>query len=191
MDLIRPYKVYPQRAFTLEETKRPAQRAWTLKETKIPHRPNSSSRAPRPRRDVQGAMIVNPSFQRYNEPVEAVHEEDLEPQLMAPPPVAHGPRRVAIKRENINVVRECEWNVKGIKEKTPISGKLVFLLGTVFLTSIVSLALTLLILFGSVGTRNCSCGDKQGKENNNNSTAFFFQFQHKDIVVYSCMVEYK
>ena len=164
MSLFHPYKVRPQRSWTLEETKIPPQRAWTVEETKIPHRPNSTVRAPR--RDFRGAVVVNPSFQqRYNE-----SEEDMEPQVMETPlvPHAHGPHRVTIKRENINVVRECEWDVKSIKddnfgEKTLLSKKLIVLIGLVCVTSIVSLLLTLLILFGSVETRNCSCGGNKGK----------------------------
>lgn len=162
MSLFHPFKVHPQRSWTLEETKIPLQRAWTVEETKIPHRPNSTIRAPR--RDFRGAVVVNPSFQqRYNE-----SEEDMEPQVMETPPVPHGPHRVAIKRENINVVRQCERDVKSIKddnlgEKTLLSKKLSVLIGVVCVTSIVSLVLTLLILFGSVEAGNCSCGGNKGK----------------------------
>ncbi len=151
---IHPYKVHPERT-----------RAWTMEETKIPHRPNSSSRPTR--RDFQRPVVVNPVFQQqFNEQTESVHEEDMEPTLMEAPQ-AQGQRRVT-KRENINVVRECEWDVKDIKDenlsrKTPLSRPLVILLGMVCLTSIVSLLLTLLILFGSVGVGNCSCSDNAGK----------------------------
>ncbi|CAH3140962.1 unnamed protein product [Porites lobata] len=156
-----PYKIHPsRRTWTLEETKIP-QRAWTLEETQIPHRPNSARRAP-PRRDIRGALLVNPSFQRSNEPV---LEENMEPQMMeAPMPRApSGHHRVAIKRENINLVRECEWDVKSLKDendgriKTTLSKPLTLILGFVCLTSLASLLLTLLVVFGSVGTGNCPC----------------------------------
>ncbi|KAM7443722.1 hypothetical protein ABFA07_007604 [Porites harrisoni] len=156
-----PYKIHPsRRTWTLEETKIP-QRAWTLEGTQIPHRPNSTRRAP-PRRDIRGAVLVNPSFQRSNEPV---LEENMEPQMMeAPMPRApSGHHRVAIKRENINLVRECEWDVKSLKDdndgriKTTLSKPLTLILGFVCLTSLASLLLTLLVVFGSVGTRNCPC----------------------------------
>ncbi|XP_078349489.1 uncharacterized protein LOC144634413 isoform X1 [Oculina patagonica] len=149
---IHPYKVHPERT-----------RAWTMEETKIPHRPNSTSRSSR--RDFQRAVIVNPVFQQqFNEATESVHEEELEPTLMEDPQ-AQGPRRVT-KRENINVIRECEWDVKDIKDeagrRTPLNRPLVALLGVVCLTSFASFLLTLLILFGSVETRNCSCRDNAG-----------------------------
>ena len=162
-----PYKIHPsRRTWTLEETKIP-QRAWTLEETQIPHRPNSARRAP-PRRDIRGALLVNPSFQRSNEPV---LEENMEPQMMeAPMPRApSGHHRVAIKRENINLVRECEWDVKSLKDdndgriKTTLSKPLTLILGFVCLTSLASLLLTLLVVFGSVGTGNCPCARNKGK----------------------------
>ena len=167
MAFMHPYKVHPQRSWTMEETKIPLQRAWTVEETKIPHRPNSASRSA-PRRAFRGSVVVNPTFQRYNDPVETVHEEDMEPQLMEAPPLSHGPHRVAIKRENINVVRECEWDVKSIKEdnfkeKASLGRPVAALIGVICVTSFVSLLLTLLILFGYVGTSNCSCsGATQG-----------------------------
>ncbi|KAJ7351848.1 hypothetical protein OS493_035153, partial [Desmophyllum pertusum] len=133
---LRPYKIYPEKP-----------RAWTMEETRIPHRPNSVSRPSR--RDFQRA-VINPAFQeQFNESRESVHEEDMEPTLMEVPQV-QGPRRVT-KRENINVTRECEWNVKDIKHDR-----------VVYVTSFVSLLLTLLILSGTVGARNCSCGDSNG-----------------------------
>ena len=166
MAYLHPYKIHPQRTWAMEETKIP-QRAWTLEETKIPHRPNSPSR--QPRRDFRGAVVVNPSFQRFKEqPVDPVREEDMEPQVMEAPRVSSGTHRVAIKRENINVVRECEWDVKSINDdnsrtKASLSRSLIVLLGAVCITSLVSLLLTLLILFGSVEIRKCSCGGKEGK----------------------------
>ncbi|KAJ7351857.1 hypothetical protein OS493_035162, partial [Desmophyllum pertusum] len=149
---LRPYKIYPEKP-----------RAWTMEETRIPHRPNSVSRPSR--RDFQRA-VINPAFQeQFNESRESVHEEDMEPTLMEVPQV-QGPRRVT-KRENINVTRECEWNVKDIKHdslggRTPLNRSLVAVLGVVCVTSFVSLLLTLLILSGTVGARNCSCGDSNG-----------------------------
>jgi len=110
---------------------------------------------------------MNPAFgQLYNEPVDTVREEDMEPQVMEAPPLQPGPHRVAIKRENINVVRQCEWDVKSmkddsLKEKPSLGRPLVTLIGVLCITSVASLLLTLLILFGSVGTRNCSCGGNQ------------------------------
>ena len=151
---IHPYKIHPE-----------GTRAWTMEETKIPHRPNSTSRPSR--RDFQRALVVNPAFQQqFNEPSESIDEEDMEPTLMEAPQ-AQGPRRVT-KRENINVIRECEWDVKDFKDeslgrRTPLNKPLVALLGVVCLTSAVSLLLTLLILSGSVGARNCSCTDNAGK----------------------------
>lgn len=135
-------------------------RAWTVEETKIPHRPNSA--IPPPRRAVQ--RTVN---QAYMQPIETAREEDMEPTLMEAPQTRKGPRRVT-KRENINLVRECEWDVKDIKDDSPrkrttLSKPLVFLLGAVCVTSCVSLMLTLLILFGSIEAGNCSCGDSKGK----------------------------
>lgn len=151
---IHPYKIHPERA-----------RAWTMEETKIPHRPNSASRPSR--RDFPIPVVVNPAFQQqFNEPTETVDEDGMEPTLMEAPQ-AQGPRRVT-KRENINVIRECEWDVKEIEDKnvgrkTPLNRPLVVLLTVVCLTSSVSLILTLLILSGSAGTRNCSCDGGAGK----------------------------
>ena len=109
---------------------------------------------------------MNPSFQRqFIDPTDSVDEEDMEPKLMEAPH-AQGPRRVT-KTENITVVRECEWDVENTKDDTlggkPPLNRSVALLVVVCLTSIVSLVLTLLILSGSVGVRNCSCIDNSGK----------------------------
>lgn len=151
---IHPYKIHPEKA-----------RAWTMEETKIPHRLNSPSRLSR--RDFPIPVVVNPAFQQqFHEPAKTVDEDGMEPTLMEAPQ-AQGPRRVT-KRENINVIRECEWDIKDIQDesvggKTPLNRPLVVLLTVVCLTSTVSLILTLLILSGSVGTRNCSCNDGAGK----------------------------
>lgn len=165
MAFIHRNKFVPQRAWTLEETKISGQRAWTVEETKLPHRPNSASAVPR----VFQGVVVNPSFQRPNETVETVHEEDLVgSQLTEPPQMPHTPHCTAIKRENINVLRE--WDVKSIKgenvrERALSSRPLVALMAIVSISSFLALLLTLLILFGSVETRNCSCSGNvnQGK----------------------------
>ena len=154
--LIHPNKVHPTPVRT---------RAWTTEKAKLPHRPNSVSRSSR--RHFPRAVIVNPAFQQqFNEHTELVHEDDMEPKLMEAPQ-AQGRRRVT-KRENINVIRECKWDVEDINDdspgkRTPLNRPLVILLAVVCLTSIVSLVLTLLILFGSVGVRNCSCSNNAGK----------------------------
>ena len=135
-----------------------------MEETRIPHRPNSTSRPSR--RDFQRAVVVNPAFQRqFIELTDPVDEDDMEPKLMEAPQ-AQRPRRVT-KTENITVRRECELEVKDTKDdnlgaKPPLNRSIVLLL-VVCLTSIISLVLTLLILSGSVGVRNCSCADSTGK----------------------------
>jgi len=148
-----PYKIHPERS-----------RAWTMEETRIPHRPQSTSRPSR--RDFQRAVVVNPAFQKqFIDPTHPVNEDDMEPKLMDTPQ-AQGPRRVT-KTENITVRRECEWDVEDTKDDSlggkPSFNKSIVLLGAVCLTSIVSLVLTLLILSGSVGVRNCSCTNNSGK----------------------------
>ena len=135
-----------------------------MEETKIPHRPKSTSRPSR--RDFQRAVVVNPAFQRQViDPTHLVDEEDMEPRLMETPQ-APRTRRVT-KTENITVRRECEWDVEDTKDDsligTPSLNKSIVLLVVVCLTSIVSLVLTLLILSGSVGVRNCSCSNNSGK----------------------------
>ena len=83
----------------LKKTKISGQRAWTVEETKIPPRPA----VPR----VFQGVVVNPSFQRPNETNETVHEEDfVRSQLTEPPQMPHTVHCTAIKRENINVLRE-------------------------------------------------------------------------------------
>ncbi|KAL9953415.1 hypothetical protein ACROYT_G040832 [Oculina patagonica] len=141
---IYPYKVHPERT-----------RARTKEEIKLPHRPISISRPTK--RDSQRALVVNPAFQRQlNELNESAHEEDMDPTLMKAPH-ARGARRVT-KRENMNVVRECEWKVKdSLGRRTSLNRLLAALVGVLCLTSIACLVLTLLILFGSVGINNCSC----------------------------------
>ncbi|KAL9953413.1 hypothetical protein ACROYT_G040830 [Oculina patagonica] len=112
------------------------------------------------KRDYQRALVVNPAFQQQcTEQNEFVHEEDMEPTLMKAPQ-ARGTRRVN-KRENINVIRECEWDVKNRLERgKSLNRPLAALVGVLCLASIVSLVLTLLILFGSVGIKNCnSCSN--------------------------------
>lgn len=157
----------------MEETKIPAQRTWTVEETKIPHRPNSGNRKSRPslRRDFRGAMVINPSFQRFkNEPVETVQEEEVEVQLMESPQMSHRPHRVAIKRENINVTRECQWDMKSIQdsnssEKPSFRPKFIRIITMVIcMASISSLILTVLMLSGSLGARNCSCKVSQDED---------------------------
>ena len=148
-----PYKIHPERS-----------RAWTMEETRIPHRPQSTSRPSR--RDFQRAVVVNPAFQKqFIDPTHPVNEDDMEPTLMETPQT-QGPRRVT-KTENITVRRECEWDVEDTKDDSlggkPSLNKSIVLLGAVCLTSIVSLVLTLLILSGSVGVRNCSCTNNSGK----------------------------
>ena len=157
MAFIQRNKFVPQRAWTLEETKISGQ----VEETKIPHRPA----VPR----VFQGVVVNPSFQRPNETIETVHEEDfVGSQLTEPPQMPHIPHCTAIKRENINVLRE--WDVKSSKgesvtERALPSRLLVALMAIVSISSFLALLLTLLILFGSVETRNCSCSGNvnQGK----------------------------
>ncbi|XP_068683469.1 uncharacterized protein [Montipora foliosa] len=157
----------------MEETKIPAQRTWTVEETKIPHRPNSGNRKPRPslRRDFRGAMVINPSFQRFkNEPVETVKEDEVEVQLMESPQMSHRPHRVAIKRENINVTRECQWDMKSIQdsnssEKPSFRPKIIRIITMVIcMASVSSLILTVLMLSGSLGATNCSCKFSQEGE---------------------------
>ena len=151
---IHPSKYHPDRT-----------RALKMEEAKIPHRPNATSRPLR--RNFQRAVVVNPAFlQQFNEASESVHEDYMEPTLMEAPQ-AQRPRQVT-KRENINVTRECEWDVKDFKDeslgrRTPLNRPLVALLGVVYLASFASLILTLLILYGSVGARNCSCKYNAGK----------------------------
>ncbi|XP_020619667.1 macrophage scavenger receptor types I and II-like [Orbicella faveolata] len=144
-----PYKIHPERP-----------RAWKVEETRIPHRRNSTSRPSR--RDFQRAVVVNPSFQRqFIDPTDPADEQDMEPKLMEVPQT-QGPRRVT-KTENITVRRECEWDVDDTKDDSlggkPPRNRSIVLLVVVCLTSIVSLVLTLLILSGFVGVKNCSCSD--------------------------------
>lgn len=148
-----PYKIHPERP-----------RAWKVEETRIPHRRNSTSRPSR--RDFQRAVVVNPSFQRqFIDPTDSADEQDMEPKLMEAPQT-QGPRRVT-KTENITVRRECEWDVDDTKDDSlggkPPRNRSIVLLVVVCLTSIVSLVLTLLILSGFVGVKNCSCSDNSGK----------------------------
>lgn len=164
---MRPHKIHPV-----------GTRAWTVEETKIPHRPNSA--IPPPRRAAH--KTVNQAYmQHLNEPIETAREEDMEPTVMEAPQTRKGPRRVT-KRENINLIRECEWNVKDIKDDSPrkrttLSKPLIALFGMVCLTSCVSLMLTLLILFGSIEAGNCSCGDSKGKPAMYMYTSIYIKFE--------------
>ncbi len=76
---------------------------------------------------------------------------------------ARSTRRVT-KRENINVIRECKRNVRdSFGRRTSLNRTLAALVRVLCITSIVSIVLTFLILFGSVRIRNCSCSDNTGK----------------------------
>lgn len=112
-------------------------------------------------------MIVNPAYKQQNyDPFDTATEEDMEPTVMEAPQNNTVPRRVT-KRENINLVRQTEWDVKGTKrdnigQRSALSKPVSVLLGLVCFTSCVSLVFTLLILSGSVETGRCSCGDTKG-----------------------------
>ena len=148
-------------------------RAWTggtLQETKIPHVPESMSRPPR--WDSHRALISNPAFQRLNHAIGNKSEEDMEPILMQPPRRQGHPHRVT-KTEKLNVLRECQWQVSDgdardederACARTPLTRSLIILLTAVCVTSLLSIILTLLLLFGTVGSTSCSCnGSSQGK----------------------------
>ncbi|XP_067020546.1 uncharacterized protein [Acropora muricata] len=169
MAFLLPYsKVHPQRTWTMEETKIPSQRSWAVQEAKIPHRPNSPSRVSRPNRkkDLSGAVVVNPSFLRRNNEPEETIEEEIEVQLMEPPRVFQCPKRVA-RKENLNVMREHQCFVKNVEESkssekpSPRSKIYGVMLTTVVVVSIVSFLLIVLFLCGFIGIRNCPCGDRQ------------------------------
>lgn len=155
----------PQRTWTVDETKIPAQRAWAVKETENPHRPNSTGLTPR--RVFQGSLIVNPSFQKSNEIVEHVQEEDMALQLPEVPQLPHTPRSFAIKTEGKDTGRECNVTVveneNTIKKTASLSRPLTALMGIVSLASFLALLFTVLILSGYVGARNCSCSVNQGR----------------------------
>lgn len=152
----------------MEETKIPSQRSWAVQEAKIPHRPNSPSRVSRPNRkkDLSGAVVVNPSFLRRNNEPEETIEEEIEVQLMEPPRVFQCPKRVA-RKENLNVMREHQCFVKNVEESkssekpSPRSKIYGVMLTTVVVVSIVSFLLIVLFLCGFIGIRNCPCGDRQ------------------------------
>ena len=169
----------PQRTWTVDETKIPAKRAWANEQKKTPHRqhrPNSTGLTPR--RGFQGSLIVNPSFQKSNETVEHVQEEDMALQLPEAPQVQHTPRSFAVKTDKKDVVRE--WNVASgenenkIKERASLSRPLTALMGIVSLTSFLALLLTVLILSGYLGARNCSCSVNQGKSAQKKTVPQFF-----------------
>lgn len=144
---LHPHKIHPERTLT-----------GTMKEKKFPHGPNSTSR-----RNFQRAGVVNPVFHRqFDETTESVREEDMDPKLMEAPRV-HGPRGVT-KRENLNVLQECEWDVRdSLCKRTSLNRPLTALIGVVSLASVASLLLSLLILFGSIQPKNCSCRETAGK----------------------------
>ncbi|XP_074631293.1 uncharacterized protein LOC141889863 [Acropora palmata] len=169
MAFLLPYsKVHPQRTWTMEETKIPSQRSWAVQEAKIPHRPNSPSRVSRPKRkkDLSGAVVVNPSFLRRNNEPEETIEEEIEVQLMEPPRAFQCPKRVA-RKENLNVMREHQCFVKNVEESkssekpSPRSKIYGVMLTTVVVVSMVSFLLIVLFLCGFIGIRNCPCGDRQ------------------------------
>lgn len=144
----------------------PASRAWTVEETKIPHRPNSA--ISHRRESFPRNLIVNPAYkQPHYDPLDSAAEEDMVPTVMESPQNNTVPRRVT-KRENINLVRQTEWDVKGTKteslvQRNTLSKPVSVLLGLVCFTSCLSLILTLLILSGSIEAGRCSCGDNEGK----------------------------
>nr|XP_058940010.1 collectin-12-like [Pocillopora verrucosa] len=143
----------------------PASRAWTVAETKIPHRPNSA--ISHRRESFPRNLIVNPAYkQPHYDPLDSATEEDMVPTVMESPQNNTVPRRVT-KRENINLVRQTEWDVKGTKteslvQRNTLSKPVSVLLGLVCFTSCLSLILTLLILSGSIEAGRCSCGDNEG-----------------------------
>lgn len=143
----------------------PASRAWTVEETKIPHRPNSA--ISHRRESFPRNLIVNPAYkQPHYDPLDSATEEDMVPTVMESPQNNTVPRRVT-KRENINLVRQTEWDVKGTKteslvQRNTLSKPVSVLLGLVCFTSCLSLILTLLILSGSIEAGRCSCGDSEG-----------------------------
>lgn len=144
----------------------PASRAWTVEETKIPHRPNSA--ISHRRESFPRNLIANPAYkQPHYDPLDSATEEDMVPTVMESPQNNTVPRRVT-KRENINLVRQTEWDVKGTKteslvQRNTLSKPVSVLLGLVCFTSCLSLILTLLILSGSIEAGRCSCGDSEGK----------------------------
>ena len=147
---IHPNKIHPERS-----------RAWIMEEKKLPYHPNSTSHQSR------RTLVVNPVFQQpFHEPIESVNEEDMEPTIMKAPQV-QCPRRVT-KRENMNVVRESEWDVKDSLGRrtslnTVVNRPVAALVGVACLISVASLVLALLIVSNTIEARKCSCRDTEGK----------------------------
>lgn len=118
-----------------------------------------------------GNIVVNPAFQGPEYMLSSISEEnDL--QLTT---VSFSQRKLQgiQEKDSTSLNGECGSIAHGQRETHGSSNRVVMLLmGTMFLISVGALSLTMLILFGKIGSLNCSCSQTDGKFNFTSFSSF-------------------